>query len=142
MPELRRHTPSKTVVAFGTFDLLHVGHLRILQRARALGTRLVVGVSTDALNAAKKGRAPVYDQQQRAALVAALRCVDEVFFEESLALKAWYLQQVHADLLVMGDDHTGRFDAAAAEAGCQVVYLPRTPEVSTTATIAVIQSRE
>src|SRR2546427_297843 len=68
-----------TVITFGTFDVLHVGHLRILQRSRDLGDRLVVGVSSDALNVAKKGREPVFSQDERCELVANLKCVDEVF---------------------------------------------------------------
>jgi glycerol-3-phosphate cytidylyltransferase len=122
-----------TVITFGTFDVLHVGHLRILQRARALGDRLVVGVSSDALNVAKKGRQPVFSQEERCELVANLVCVDEVFVEESLELKREYIKEYGADVLVMGDDWAGRFD----EMGdlCRVVYLPRTPSISTTGLI-------
>ena len=122
-----------TVLTFGTFDVLHVGHLRILQRSRALGDRLVVGVSSDALNLAKKNRNAVFSQDERCELVANLRCVDEVFVEESLELKRRYLEKYAADVLVMGDDWAGRFD----EFGdiCRVEYLPRTPSISTTAVI-------
>jgi choline-phosphate cytidylyltransferase len=127
---------SRTVVTFGTFDVFHVGHLRVLERAAALGDRLVVGVSADALNIAKKGREPVFTQRERLEIVAALRMVDEVFVEESLELKRDYLLQHSADVLVMGDDWSGRFD----EFGdiCEVVYLPRTPAISTTALIEKI----
>lgn len=127
---------SGTVLTFGTFDVFHVGHLRVIERAAALGDRLVVGVSADALNLSKKGRAPVFSQGERLAIVAALRHVDEVFVEESLELKRHYLQTHGADVLVMGDDWAGRFD----EFGdiCQVVYLPRTPAISTTALIEKI----
>jgi glycerol-3-phosphate cytidylyltransferase len=79
------------VITFGTFDVLHVGHLRILQRARQLGDYLVVGVSSDALNIAKKSRAPVFSQDERCELIRNLRCVDEVFVEESLELKRQYV---------------------------------------------------
>lgn len=99
-----------TVLTFGTFDVLHVGHLRILERTAALGERLVVGVSADALNIAKKGRAPVFPQEQRMRLIAALRCVDEVFLEESLQAKREYLLRYQADVLAMGDDWRGKFD--------------------------------
>ncbi|MCT7456679.1 adenylyltransferase/cytidyltransferase family protein, partial [Escherichia coli] len=92
----------KTVITFGTFDVFHVGHLRLLQRARALGERLLVGVSSDALNIAKKGRAPVYHQDDRMAIIAGLACVDGVFLEESLEQKAEYLRGYSADILVMG----------------------------------------
>lgn len=128
---------SKTVITFGTFDVFHVGHLRILERASALGLRLVVGVSTDTLNESKKGRPPVYRQEERAEIVAALRCVDEVFFEESLELKVEYIEQYAADVLVMGDDWRGRFDEFRSL--CEVVYLPRTPAISTTEVIEKIR---
>jgi glycerol-3-phosphate cytidylyltransferase len=128
----------RTVITFGTFDVFHVGHLRVIERAAALGDRLVVGVSADALNLRKKGREPVFSQSERLAIVAALRMVDEVFVEESLELKREYLDRYDADVLVMGDDWRGRFD----EFGdiCEVVYLPRTPAISTTALIEKISA--
>ena len=122
-----------TVITFGTFDVLHVGHLRILQRSRELGDRLVVGVSSDALNVAKKGREPVFSQEERCELVANLKCVDEVFVEESLELKRDYIEKYAADVLVMGDDWAGKFDSVSDR--CRVVYLPRTPSISTTGVI-------
>ena len=128
----------RTVITFGTFDVFHVGHIRVLQRAAALGDRLVVGVSADALNVAKKGRAPVYSQDERMEIVASLRVVDEVFVEESLELKRDYILEHHADVLVMGDDWAGKFDWVSDV--CEVVYLPRTPSVSTTGIIEHIAS--
>ena len=122
-----------TVITFGTFDILHVGHLRVIERARALGDRLVVGVSSDALNLEKKGREPVFDQAERLHIVGALRAVDEVFLEESLEAKGEYIERYGASILVMGDDWAGRFDELGDV--CEVVYLPRTPSVSTTAII-------
>lgn len=130
--------PAGTVITFGTFDVFHVGHLRILERAAAHGERLVVGISTDALNIAKKQRSPVYPQDQRVELVAALRCVDEVFLEHSLEAKADYIREFRADVLVMGDDWQGRFDWL--QPLCRVVYLPRTPAISTTAVIEKIRT--
>jgi glycerol-3-phosphate cytidylyltransferase len=128
----------RTVITFGTFDVFHVGHIRVLQRARALGDRLVVGVSADALNVAKKGRAPVYTQDERMEIVASLKVVDEVFVEESLEEKRDYILRYHADVLVMGDDWAGKFDWVSDV--CEVVYLPRTPSVSTTGIIEHIAS--
>jgi glycerol-3-phosphate cytidylyltransferase len=128
----------RTVITFGTFDVFHVGHIRVLQRAAALGDRLVVGVSADALNVAKKGRAPVYSQDERMEIVASLRVVDEVFVEESLEEKRDYILRYHADVLVMGDDWAGKFDWVGDV--CEVVYLPRTPSVSTTGIIEHIAS--
>lgn len=125
------------VITFGTFDVFHVGHLRILERARSHGDYLVVGVSTDQLNIDKKGRAPVYTQDERREIIAALKCVDEVFFEASLELKGKYIRQFEADVLVMGDDWQGRFDEFSSL--CRVVYLPRTPAISTTEVIEKIR---
>jgi choline-phosphate cytidylyltransferase len=126
----------RTVLTFGTFDVFHVGHLRVIERAAAYGDRLVVGVSSDALNISKKGRAPVFSQSERLEIVGALKPVSEVFVEESLDYKRDYLTHYAADVLVMGDDWAGRFD----EFGdiCEVVYLPRTPAISTTALIEKI----
>ena len=123
----------RTVITFGTFDVLHVGHIRVLQRAAELGDRLVVGVSADALNIAKKGRAPVFSQAERLEIVGSLKVVDEVFVEESLEKKRDYIVEHGADVLVMGDDWAGKFDWVSDV--CEVVYLPRTPSVSTTGLI-------
>jgi glycerol-3-phosphate cytidylyltransferase len=129
---------NRTVITFGTFDVFHVGHVRVLQRAAALGDRLVVGVSADALNVAKKGRPPVFNQDERLEIIAALKVVDEVFVEESLELKRDYILEHGADVLVMGDDWAGKFDWVGDV--CEVVYLPRTPSVSTTGLIEHIAS--
>lgn len=118
----------KRVITFGTFDLFHIGHVELLRRARALGDFLIVGVSSDELNFSKKGIRPVYPLEHRLEIIRALRFVDEVFVEESLELKPEYVKKYHADLLVMGNDWTGRFDALKSL--CEVVYLPRTPYVS------------
>ncbi|MCT4704604.1 pantoate--beta-alanine ligase [Enterobacteriaceae bacterium H16N7] len=125
----------RTVITFGTFDVFHIGHLSILQRARALGDRLVVGVSSDFLNFSKKERHPIYPQRARLDIISALSCVDDVFLEESLELKRLYIGLHHADVLVMGDDWRGRFDALSDI--CEVIYLPRTPSISTTSIIEV-----
>lgn len=128
----------RTVITFGTFDVFHVGHLRVIERAAELGDRLVVGVSADALNVRKKGREPVFSESERLAIVAALKAVDEVFLEESLELKRDYIERFAADVLVMGDDWKGRFDHLSDV--CEVVYLPRTPAISTTALIEKIST--
>ena len=130
--------PMTTVITFGTFDVFHVGHLRVLERARAFGDRLVVGVSADALNLRKKDRLPVFAEAERLEIVAALRCVDEVFVEESLEQKRDYILQFEADVLVMGDDWAGKFDEFG-DVG-RVEYLPRTPAISTTALIEKIST--
>jgi len=127
----------RRVITFGTYDVFHVGHLRLLERARAHGDYLIVGVSTDRLNYSKKQRLPIYTEQERKAIIASLRCVDEVFDEESLELKGEYIQRHRADVLVMGDDWAGRFDEFTPL--CEVIYLERTPSISTTALIEKIQ---
>ncbi len=129
---------ASTVITFGTFDVFHVGHLRVIERAAAFGDRLVVGVSADALNLKKKNRLPVFSQAERLEIVAALKVVDEVFVEESLELKRDYIMKYDARVLVMGDDWAGRFDEFNDI--CRVEYLTRTPAISTTALIEKIAS--
>lgn len=127
----------RRVITFGTFDVLHVGHILILERARALGDQLVVGVSSDALNYSKKQRYPIYRQADRVRIIESLRCVDQVFVEESLELKTDYIRQHDAQVLVMGDDWKGRFDHLSSL--CEVIYLPRTPSISTTEIIEIVR---
>lgn len=128
----------KRVITFGTFDLFHLGHLRILERARELGDYLVVGVSTDALNFSKKNYRPVFPQDERLKIVEAIRSVDAVFLEESLEKKREYVQRERADVLVMGEDWKGKFDFCLDL--CEVVYLPRTHGISTTDLKRLIRS--
>jgi glycerol-3-phosphate cytidylyltransferase len=125
------------VITFGTFDVFHIGHLRILERAHQFGDYLLVGVSTDQMNFDKKQRYPVYTQEERREIIHALLCVDEVFYEESLELKRTYLLEHRADVLVMGDDWAGKFDEFNDI--CRVEYLPRTPSISTTVVIEKIK---
>lgn len=127
----------RVIITFGTFDVFHVGHLKLLERAVAEGDDLVVGVSSDQLNFDKKGRYPIYSQAERLQIVGALRCVTEVFLEESLELKREYILQHQASCLVMGDDWAGRFDELSDI--CRVKYVPRTPSISTTEVIEKIQ---
>ena len=94
---------SRRVITFGTFDVFHIGHVNILERAKQQGDYLIVGVSSDELNFKKKQRYPIYSQADRIKILESLRFVDEVFVEESLELKAEYIQQAKADVFVMGD---------------------------------------
>ena len=128
----------KKIITFGTFDVLHVGHIRILQRARALGDYLIVGVSSDALNFSKKQRYPVYPESERIEIVQSIAGVNEVFREDSLELKGEYIKKYQADVLVMGDDWVGRFDEFKTL--CVVIYLPRTEGISTTQLISDIKA--
>lgn len=128
------------VITFGTFDVFHIGHVNILTRAHDLGDHLSVGISTDALNFAKKGRYPIYREEHRLEIVRSLDCVDDTFYEHSLELKRDYLLEHEADVLVMGNDWEGRFDEFRDI--CEVVYLPRTADVSTTDIIQAIREAE
>lgn len=125
------------IITFGTFDVFHVGHVNILERARSLGSELYVGVSSDDLNKVKKGRYPIYSEEDRMHIVSALSCVDFVFLEESLEKKREYILNYKANVLVMGDDWAGRFDEYNDI--CEVKYLPRTPSVSTTEIIEIVK---
>lgn len=129
----------KTVITFGTFDVFHVGHINILQRASALGDTLIVGVSSDELNLSKKGRNPIYHEQDRMKIINSLRYVNLCFSEKSLEKKADYIKQYNADVLVMGDDWEGKFDHLRDL--CKVIYLKRTPSISTTEIIEVISRK-
>ncbi|MEQ5124631.1 adenylyltransferase/cytidyltransferase family protein [Morganella morganii] len=128
----------KKIITFGTFDVFHVGHINILERAAALGDYLIVGVSSDKLNFDKKNRYPIYNESDRMKIIQSLKFVDQVFIEESLELKLEYIKKYNADILVMGDDWTGRFDWVKSD--CDVIYLPRTPSISTTEIIEVVKS--
>jgi choline-phosphate cytidylyltransferase/glycerol-3-phosphate cytidylyltransferase len=125
------------IITFGTFDILHYGHIRILQRAKTMGDTLIVGVSSDALNERKKGRKPVYSEFERMEIIRSLRYVDEVFLEESLEQKREYILQHQADMLVMGNDWEGKFDEFKDI--CQVHYFERTPSISTTSIIEIVK---
>ncbi len=128
----------KRIITFGTFDVFHVGHVNILERAAALGDYLIVGISSDQLNYSKKQRYPIYSQHDRTKIISSLKYVNEVFLEESLELKLEYIKKYKADILVMGDDWEGRFDWVKTD--CEVIYLPRTPSISTTEIIEVVKN--
>lgn len=119
----------KTIITYGTFDILHIGHINLLRRARALGDRLVVGLSSDEFNQGKH-KSSLLNYENRRVVLESIRWVDEVFPEHDWEQKIADVQRYQADIFVMGDDWAGRFDFLSAH--CQVMYLPRTPEVSTT----------
>jgi len=119
----------RIVLTYGTFDLFHPGHVQLLKRARELGSRLIVGLSTDEFNA-KKGKRSVMSYEERKTVLEACRYVDEVFAEEDWSQKLADARRTGADVFVMGDDWAGKFDFMTEV--CRVVYLPRTPEISTT----------
>ncbi|WGE90855.1 glycerol-3-phosphate cytidylyltransferase [Actinobacillus genomosp. 1] len=119
----------KKVLTYGTFDLLHHGHIRLLERARALGDHLTVAISTDQFNLSK-GKVCAYSYEERAHILKAIRYVDEVIPETSWEQKIDDVKNNAIDVFVMGDDWEGKFDFLADY--CEVVYLPRTPDISTT----------
>jgi len=125
------------IITFGSFDILHYGHIRLLRRAREMGDELIVGVSSDELNRSKKGRTPVYSEFERMEILRSLRFVDDVFLEESLEKKREYLLEHKADMLVMGNDWEGKFDEFRDI--CKVHYFERTPSISTTSIIEVVR---
>jgi len=133
---------NRTVITFGTFDMFHIGHINILnQAARIKGTngKLIVGVSSDLMSFSKKKKNPIFNENDRKNIISNIKGVDKVFIEESLALKREYILKNKANILVMGDDWIGRFDEFKDI--CEVIYLPRTENISTTSTINNIISR-
>ena len=118
----------KRVITYGTFDLLHYGHINLLKRAKAIGDYLIVAVSTDEFNLREKKKKSYFTYEQRKALVEAIRYVDLVIPEESWEQKQTDMHEYHIDTFVMGDDWKGKFDFLKEDV--EVVYLPRTPEIS------------
>jgi glycerol-3-phosphate cytidylyltransferase len=129
----------KTIITFGTFDLLHIGHINILNRSSKFGDKLVVGVSSDSLNYKKKSKFPIYNENDRINIIQNIKAVDEVFLEESLELKREYILKYNADILIMGYDWKDKFDYLNDI--CEVIYLPRTEEISTTQIIEKIANK-
>lgn len=126
----KRSTGMKRVITYGTFDLLHYGHINLLRRAKALGDYLIVAISSDEFNWNEKHKKTYFTYEQRKMLLEALRYVDLVIPEENWQQKKTDMHEYHIDTFVMGDDWKGKFDFLKDE-GVEVVYLPRTPEIST-----------
>jgi glycerol-3-phosphate cytidylyltransferase len=129
---------SERIITFGTFDVFHIGHVNLLERAQSLGSTLIVGISSDQLNFSKKQRFPIYAQEDRLKIIQSLSFVGEVFVEHSLEKKREYIEYYKADILVMGDDWEGKFDMFNDI--CKVVYFPRTPSISTSKIIEIIKT--
>ena len=121
----------KKIITYGTFDLLHYGHINLLRRAKELGDYLIVACSTDEFNWREKGKKCYYSYETRKQLLEAIRYVDLVIPENSWEQKKSDIKEFKIDTFVIGDDWTNQFDYLK-ELGCDVVYLPRTPEISTT----------
>lgn len=119
----------KKILTYGTFDLLHYGHINLLKRAKDLGDYLIVGLSTDEFNALKHKEA-YHSYENRKLILEAIRYVDKVIPENNWEQKIADVQNNDVDIFVMGDDWKGKFDFLKEY--CDVVYLPRTVGVSTT----------
>ena len=118
------------VITYGTFDLLHYGHINLLKRAKQQGDYLIVALSTDEFNLVEKQKKCYFTFEERKNMLEALRCVDLVIPEECWEQKVTDVTLYHVDTFVMGDDWKGKFDFLKDK--CEVVYLERTPEISTT----------
>lgn len=120
----------RTVLTYGTFDLLHIGHINLLRRARELGDRLIVALSTDEFNLAEKNKVCVNTYADRKVILESLRFVDLVIPEENWEQKVTDVATHKVDVFTIGDDWQGHFDFLKDQ--CEVVYLPRTANISTT----------
>ena len=119
----------KTILTYGTFDMFHIGHLKLLQRLSAIGDELIVAVSTDEFNKLKN-KTTLIPYEQRAEIVENIKCVDRVIKEESWEQKIADIQKYNVDIFAIGDDWKGEFDFLREY--CEVVYLERTKDISTT----------
>lgn len=129
----------KRIITYGTYDVLHYGHVNLLKRAHALGDYLIVGLSTDEFNKIKN-KESYYKYEQRKMILEACRYVDLVIPENSWEQKIEDIKQYKADIFVMGDDWVGKFDFLKAY--CEVIYLPRTQNVSSTKTKEYLKSNK
>lgn len=121
----------KRVITYGTFDLIHYGHINLLRQAKEQGDYLIVALSTDEFNWNEKQKRCYFDYEKRKKLLEAIRYVDLVIPEENWEQKVTDVHEYHIDTFVMGDDWAGKFDFLKKE-GVEVKYIPRTPEISTT----------
>ena len=128
---------TRTILTYGTYDLFHVGHLRLLRRLADLGDRLIVGCSTDEFNLGK-GKVTAIPYENRAEILEGCRYVDQVIPETDWDQKRKDVQKYNVDLFAMGDDWAGKFDFLGDL--CDVLYLPRTENISTTELKALIQA--
>jgi len=121
----------RKVITYGTFDLLHYGHINLLKRAKAQGDYLIVALSTDDFNWESKQKKSYFDYEKRKQLLEAIRYVDLVIPERNWEQKVSDIEEYHIDVFVIGDDWAEKFDFIAEETNAEVVYLSRTPEIST-----------
>ena len=129
----------KRVMTYGTFDLLHYGHINILKRAKSLGDYLIVGLSSDEFNELK-GKKSVMSYEERKAILERIRYVDKVIKESNWEQKVDDIIKYNIDVFVVGDDWEGKFDFLKEY--CEVVYLPRTKSISTTLLKEIIEKEQ
>lgn len=123
----------RTVMTYGTYDIFHYGHVRLLERARALGDRLVVVLSTDEYIEESKGQKPFFNYTERKTVLESLKCVDKVVVGRNFHDREKYIDEFDVDIFTIGDDWRGKFDFLKDLYDVDVVYLPRTEGISTTA---------
>ena len=119
----------RKVITYGTFDLLHYGHISLLKRAKELGDYLIVGLSTDEFNSKEKNKFSYFSYEERKQILESIKYVDEVIPEETWEQKESDIKKYNIDVFVIGDDWQGKFDYLK-QLGVEVVYLERTPEIS------------
>ncbi|MDT2811560.1 glycerol-3-phosphate cytidylyltransferase [Vagococcus lutrae] len=129
----------KRVITYGTYDILHPGHINLLKRAKALGDELIVMVSTDEFNQKEKKKDNYYKFEERKFVLEALKYVDAVYPEESWEQKEDDIEKYDIDIFVMGDNWEGKFDYLSDR--CEVKYLPRTEGISTTGIKRALKKR-
>lgn len=129
----------KRVITYGTYDILHPGHINLLKRAKALGDELIVMVSTDEFNQNEKKKDNYYKFEERKFVLEALKYVDAVYPEESWEQKETDIEKYDIDIFVMGDNWKGKFDYLSDR--CEVKYLPRTEGISTTGIKRALKKR-
>jgi len=122
-------TLEKTIITYGTFDMFHIGHLKLLQRLKNMADKLIVGISTDEFTLAK-GKKVMIPYEQRAEIVENIKCVDKIIPEKSWEQKVTDVKKYGIDIFAIGDDWAGEFDFLKEH--CEVVYLERTKDISTT----------
>ena len=132
MRRLKGGSRMKKVITYGTFDLLHYGHINLLRRAKEQGDYLIVALSTDEFNWNEKKKKCYFEYDKRKQLLEAIRYVDLVIPENGWEQKVKDVKEFKVDKFVMGDDWAGKFDFVEEQTEAEVIYLPRTPEISTT----------
>ncbi len=135
----REYKQMKRVITYGTFDLLHYGHINLLKRAKELGDYLIVGLSTDKFNQVK-GKKSYFSYETRKILLESIRYVDLIIPEENWEQKVDDIIKYKVDIFTIGEDWAGKFDYLNEY--CQVIYLPRTPEISSTMIKECLNTRD